>query len=542
MAKTPERAAQEREAQLKRFGKPVDSTDPTPNAGALSGVRNSGISTSDSASKNVSNARDTLNGIQNGLDSSVASGEISSSGGSSNNGTRDQLSTLFQQLSDMRGKLTTAKENERLAKENLDDVDLNNKLGNQGSAEEGGDNAPTDLSRSIEAINAGDNADTSKIEDPVMAATTQATLNKLSLIEQQITRSNDFAQTMSEYSQADINDINSTAMRAVEREIAENARVQRSMEFAGIIGGRAQMAPRVEGTLIHEIVKDGLDRINVINDKKDSAIRQARKAETEFNYALFTDSVDLAKEYYEEIEDSVTSLKAEVRLAEKDEQDKITFRQQQEDRNSVILAPELYGETKDMTPEEQQAYLSKVSVANDIPLGSLLREVRDYTPEPEKVVAGSGSNTIIGGFNKADSATLAANGLENADVADQRLFIAGGVQDRKDILEKYAEGGPGTAVATIDEVDTLIREKMDFFGTLGSDFQDDALYKQADKFGHANDKRGAQGDVRAFLRDPAVSEFVKFLLKDGKTAEEVLIILADEDEMDVVHKNSRAGK
>ena len=270
----------------------------------------SGLVTSDSATNEVNNAQTTLNEIGSNTGATTTGG-----------GSPDQLSSLFSQISNLRTQLADTQAAEKLAQENLTDQDLQVKLGGLENSEEGGESKETDLSRSIDAVNKGKDADTSTIVDPVQRAMTEATLNKLSLIEQSATRLNDFAKTMSDYSQADINDINATAMRAVERQIAENARTQRAMQFAGVIGGGAQFAPKAEASLINEIIEDGLDRIDIINDKKNSAIRTARKAEAEFNYQLFTDSVELAKEYNQEIEDHITQLSALVRQTEKDEKD-----------------------------------------------------------------------------------------------------------------------------------------------------------------------------------------------------------------------------
>ena len=477
----------------------------------------SGIVTSDSASSAVDSARSTLNDIG------------SSTGATSKrSATQDQLSILFQQLSDTRGKLTQAKERERLAEENLTDVELQSKLSKLGRSEEAtGDDA--DLAGGVNAINRageGGEVDTSIIDDPVLRGITDATINTVTSIQAQVTRLDDYRKTMSEFSQAEVDDISATALRSVERQIAENARVKRSLEFAGIIGGRAQFAPTTEGTLIHEIVQDGLDRIDVIEDKKNVAIRQARQAETEFDYALFTDSVNLAKDLHKEIEDGITDLKAEVRQAEKDEQNKITFRQQQEDRNAILLAPEIFEETKDMTPEEQQAFISKVSVANDIPLGSLLREVRDYTPEPEKV-AGGAKGAIIGSFSQSQSDRLRANGLENASIQDQRLFLEGSVSDRTDVLKR---AGETAEPATIDDVSTLIAEQLTLttpFGAFGGELQTE-LQTQAVNFGVASKIRGSQGDVRALLKHPAIKPAVEAELAAGTSKEDILTMLAND--------------
>ena len=307
-----------------------------------------GLTTSDSADNAVNEANDTLDNIE-------------STPGSTGNGVQEQLASLFEQISSAREQLVTAKENEKIAKDKSDNADLQAQLGGEG-----------DLADGINAINnvaAGGEADSSAVDDPVLRAMTDSTINKITLAQAQQTRLNDFAETMSQYAQADINDISATAARAVERQVAENDRVQRAMRGAGILAGRSQIAPTVQGSIINEIIEDGLDRINVIEEKKTSAVRTARKAETEFNYALFTDSVEIAKQLNTDIENSVTNLKAQVRQAEKDEQDAITFRQEQEERNSLILAGELVGATPEV--------IQQTALANGIDPGLLAKAVND---------------------------------------------------------------------------------------------------------------------------------------------------------------------
>jgi uncharacterized protein YprB with RNaseH-like and TPR domain len=158
------------------------------------------------------------------------------------------------------------------------------------------------------------------------------------------------------------------------------------MRGAGILAGRSQMAPTTQGSIINEIIEDGLDRINVIENKKTTAIRAARKAETEFNYALFTDSVEIAKQLNTDIENSVKELRAQVLQAEKDEQDAITFRQEQEERNSLILAGELVGATPEV--------IQQTVLANGIDPGLLAKAVNDAKFEASNRKFTEQSNTL----------------------------------------------------------------------------------------------------------------------------------------------------
>jgi len=337
--------------------------------------KSSGLTTSDSAAGAVDEANDTLNDME---------GETGSTG----NSTQDQLTALFEQISNTRAQLATAKENEKIAKDNLDNNEMTSKLEGLKSSEEAG-GGKQDLADGINAVNdvvAGGEADSSAVDDPVLQAMTDSTITKVKLAQAQQTRLNDFAKTMSRYAQADIDDINATALRAVERQVAENDRVQRAMRGAGILAGRSQMAPTTQGSIINEIIEDGLDRINVIENKKTTAIRAARKAETEFNYALFTESVEIAKQLNTDIENSVKDLRAQVRQAEKDEQDAITFRQEQEERNALILAGELVGATPEL--------IQQTALANGIDPGLLAKAVNDAKFEASNRKFTEQSNTL----------------------------------------------------------------------------------------------------------------------------------------------------
>lgn len=375
--------------------------------GGVSGVNvpAQGLVTSDSASKSIEESKTTLDEI----------GSNTGPTATPSSGTKTQLDRLFDQLSATRAQLTKAKEKEKLAKENLTDVELQSKLGEIDSSEEGTGDGTTDLSASVDSINkvaVGGKADTSTIEDPTLRAMTDAAINNISLTQQQMTRLGDFAKTMSAFSQAEVDDISATALRSIERQIAENDRVTRSLQFAGVIGGRAQFAPTPEGTLIHEIVQDGLDKIDVIEANKNTAIRQARQAETEFNYTLFTDSVALAKQFNTDIETSITNLKAEVRQAEKDENDRLTFRQQQEERNALILAEELVGST----PEQ----IAQTAVANGVDVGLLTKAVndasfeqstRDFEGKKQNLDLRTGEQSLV---NKQLDASLKREAIKSA--------------------------------------------------------------------------------------------------------------------------------
>jgi len=413
--------------------------------GSNENVRNSGIVTSDSASTTVKNSRDTLNNIGSGTGSTVTP----PSGG---NSVQDQLSALFKQLSTARGQLETAKASEKIAKDNLDNTEMSNKLKGLGTSGE------QDLAGGINAINdvvGGGKANTGAVQDPTLRAMTDGVINTVQLAQAQMTRLNDFRNLMSDYSQGEIDDISATALRSVERQVKENDRITRAMEFAGIIGGRAQMAPVVEGTLIHEIIQDGLDRIDVIEDKKTTAIRTARKAESEFNYKLFTEEVDIANQLNKDIEDGISKLKTEVRQAEKDEQDRMTFRQEQEKRNSLILA----GELTEASPE----LIQQTAAANGIDLGLLMKAVNDAKFEKANRKF-TGEDNALSLLDKQSSINKRNNDMRLDNAGDARAAAAASSEKEQKIVvpADVRQGFRSVSTLSESEITTVWADIQEF--------------------------------------------------------------------------------
>jgi hypothetical protein len=127
--------------------------------------------------------------------------------------------------------------------------------------------------------------------------------------------------------------------------------------------------PLVQQSIIHEVIQEGLDEIEIINDKKNAAIREARKAEDDFNLELFEQNANLAKDYNDRQEEAFSKMNARVRQVEQDERERITFRQKQEERSAILLAEELI----DATPEK----VMQTAVANGIDPGLLTKAVSD---------------------------------------------------------------------------------------------------------------------------------------------------------------------
>lgn len=312
----------------------------------------SGITTSDSAANRSKAANETL--------ASITSSSSSSS-------KESPLEALYKRLNTLQSDLAKAKEAEKKAKEDQANADIQTKLKGLSSAEEVGDSAKADMTAGTEAIFNGGTIE--GIEDPTIKALAEKTSANISVITNQMQTLDQYRKQFNEYTQQDIDSIARTAERSVQRQIEENTRVTNAMRFAGVLAGRAQFAPVTEQSIIHEVIQDGLDKIEVINEKKNTAIREARKAEAEFNVDVFEQQAELAKEYNNEIEATISAMNAQVRQVEQDERDRMTFRQTQEERNSILLAEQLI----DATPDK----ILQAAAMNGIDAGLLMKAVND---------------------------------------------------------------------------------------------------------------------------------------------------------------------
>ena len=386
-----------------------------------------GITTSDNAEAQLNAARETLDGIQVGLNESVASGEVVS-GNTTTDTTTDTtnpFTALFERINALHGNLNTARENEKIAQDALSIDQAGTSLDSISSSTEGGTGGSTDLS-------ADGNSN-----DPVMQAIADGGIANLNILNQQMSTLDQYRSQFNEYTQQDIDSIARTAERATMRQLEENDRVTRAMQFAGVVGGRAQFAPVVEQSIINDVVQEGLDRIEVITEKKNTAVREARKAEADFNIDLFQQQAELAKDYNDEIESTISQMNAQVRQAELDERDALEFKQQQAERSSLILA----GELLDATPDQ----IAKAAVANGIDHALLSKAVNDAKFEQSQQAFETDSNKLTlaqqqanlnktrldnqkttdedGDFDATESALIRQAGLEGATNDEKIAFL-----------------------------------------------------------------------------------------------------------------------
>jgi len=370
---------QKRQKELASQGNSSNAVQSTPAV-----APKAGITTSDAATATAKEANKTLYNISaKANDPNYVSPYETGNGkyqGSSSTTTNDTTNTsgdnlfsgLFKRISTLQSNLATAQKNEKAAQDTLANNETNSKLNSISSAQEVGNKAKADFSAGSNAINnaeQGKNANTSNINDPFIKSLTESSIASVGIFNEQMTALNQYQSQFNDYTQQDIASIARIAERSVNRQIAENDRVKRAMEFAGFLGGRAQFAPIVENTIINDVIQQGLDKIDIINENKNTAVREARKAEANFNINVFEQQAKLAKDYNDQLSTTFSEMNQQVRQVEKDQRDKIDYRQQQEERSSILLADQL----TNATPET----IMQTALANGIDPSLLSKAVND---------------------------------------------------------------------------------------------------------------------------------------------------------------------
>lgn len=358
-------------------------------------------------------------------------------------GAESPVSALYKRLNSLQSELKKAKEAEKKAKDDQANADIQAKLKNIDSASEVGESAKTDISAGVDAIL--NDGKTDNIEDPVIRSLAEKTSANISIISNQMNTLENYRKQFNQYTKDDIDSIARTAERSIQRQTEENERTANAMRFAGVISGRAQFSPLIEQSIIKDVIQEGLDEIEVINEKKNSAIREARRAEAEFNVDAFEQQAELAKEYNSQIESAISNMNQRVREAEQDERARVEFRQAQEERNSLILAEELI----DATPQQ----IMEAAIANGVDVGLLTKAVNDakFTNTERELDIESKRASINAAnrsnqpkdtnddFTREEQALIRQAGLEDASYDEQITFLNMTASERSAMIKDVQE-------------------------------------------------------------------------------------------------------
>ncbi len=209
--------------------------------------------------------------------------------------------------------------------------------------------------------------------DPTANAIMQAFNERVAVTNANVDRLNDFVEASDDDTASAIKSLQATARGQIKRVEAENIRIAQAARVAGIVSGRGMYSPEEHEGIISEVISEGIDRVTDIENTRDTAILEAKKAQREFNYKAYVEMSDLVTELSDLKREAIIDMKDRLREIETDARDKMKFDQEQADRNAFILAPELMDATSDE--------IYKAALANGIDPGLLSREVQTYKDE-----------------------------------------------------------------------------------------------------------------------------------------------------------------
>jgi len=209
--------------------------------------------------------------------------------------------------------------------------------------------------------------------DPVALAMTQAFNERMAITNANIQRLQDFVDAEDEDTKRIIKSLEATAANQTKRIEKENARLAQAARVAGIVAGRGMYSPEEHEGIISEVIQEGLDRVADIENTRDTAIIEAKKAQREFNYKAYVEMSDMVEALSDLKRQTIIDMKDRLIEIETQEREKMRFDQEQADRNAFILAPEL------MNATSEEIY--KAALANGIEPGLLAREVQAYKDE-----------------------------------------------------------------------------------------------------------------------------------------------------------------
>ena len=328
-------------------------------------------------------------GVKNGTLTSTQARQAVDSAGKNikTGGTTDAFSKLLQENAKLqadfaREKATRTKveadlsiADQRLAGNGSETV-VNNTQGTGGADAPTGTEGATGTSATAEQLDSvSPLTNEDGTVDPIVQALADAQNERQAIVNQKLDAMAAFVDAEDDDSQKMIDNIRATADAQAKRVEKENARLAQAARVAGVVAGRGMYSPEEHEGIISEVIQDGYARIAEIESTRDMAVLEAKKAQREFRYKAFVEASDMVQALSEMKQQTIVDMANRISQVEKDQREKMKFDQEQADRTSFIIAPELQG----ATPEEIYA----AALANNIEPGALMREVQAYKDEQE---------------------------------------------------------------------------------------------------------------------------------------------------------------
>jgi hypothetical protein len=213
------------------------------------------------------------------------------------------------------------------------------------------------------------------LEDPMVIATLRNQVANTQQIQQNVQRLDEMVMRKEERVRQQVALIGQSVKNQEDQLKVEQRKRMAAEGMAGILSNRGLYSPEEHQGLIQEVVQDGILKLQEIQLEGFKLQNEMWQDFDDYEFEKYTAKSELLKEYNNLELATVTAIQERLQAVAKAEQEKLVFDQEQMDRASFVLAPELIG----ATPEQ----IREVAFSNGIDPGLLSREVEAYRQSQE---------------------------------------------------------------------------------------------------------------------------------------------------------------
>lgn len=401
------------------------------------------------------------------------------------------------------------------------------------------------------------------LEDPMVIATLRNQVAQSQQIQADATRLSEMVARKEERTQQQVALVGQSIKNQEAQVKVEQRKRLSAQGMAGMLSGRSLYSPEEHQGLIQEVVQDGILKLQEIQIEGFKLQNEMWDDFENYEYEAYTKKSEMLKEFNKLELDTVTAIQTRLQAVAKAEQEKLVFDQEQMDRASFVLAPELVN----AAPEQ----IREVALSNGIEPGLLAREVEAYKqsqeifnldiqskkesilseqqsrilsqarfdrenqPTPEKPLtpselkefsdmyglksglADSAINLIPSYWSRNDLDGF-INKFPNAPKEDlpglikqyEDIVVASSITDDKERIKYLASVVEPAEVVAGDVTNRIRNNYANFF---------EAVKREGDS--SKWDLRGKKGDVELWINKPSTQETIKQLANSGLTSYQV---------------------
>lgn len=219
-----------------------------------------------------------------------------------------------------------------------------------------------------------------------------------------------------------IEDIKTNYDGMVAQQVDANRRYERGVGVAGIVSGRSQYAPDVQGGIVHAAVSAGIQKIMDIQAKREQLISQAEVARNDAQYKILTATADAIRQTYTDERDAARQTRDDLMQADQYGRDVVDYNAK---NAASSVASLLTGD-----PAADQETLQTAADQIGVPLQNLAAAVDEYRRQAIKDAPGAAGEFLY----------LQANGM-----LPQGVSSYGGYVSWKAAASR-APAGPGKTI------------------------------------------------------------------------------------------------